>query len=194
MAEHLRENDLVAIYYPQNGGRFAYVASSRYSQNFQWSSWIRKGHIWDAPSGVLLLLTAFENLLPIVALGPRREGSQDQSTPIGPKGDVGVSVRGTDDLTTALANALREHMTKARLNPDDLAIIDDNGKISRAGKFYLHFPLDNQEAILDLEYMKAVYVQQGVIIFTNQTPNHWASFVNDPDQGVAIVCFLTPEY
>ncbi|KAJ6008853.1 hypothetical protein N7522_003869 [Penicillium canescens] len=195
MAEHLRENELVAIYYPQHGGRFAYVASSRYSQNPQWSSWIRKGHISDAPSGVPILLTACENLLPIVALGPRRcrdlllpvrAGGQDQSTSISPKGDLDVSVRGTDDLATALANALREHITKARLNPDDLAIIDENGKISRAGKFYLHFPLDNQEAILDLEYIKAVYVEQGVIIFTNQTPNHWASFVNDPNQGVAI--------
>jgi hypothetical protein len=74
------------------------------------------------------------------------------------------------------------------LSSDDLAIIEQHGKRSKAGTFYLHCPLDNPDAMAEFELMTMMYGEQGVVIFTNENPNHWASFVNDTKQGVAIVC------
>jgi hypothetical protein len=200
IAEHLRKNDLVALYYPQNGGKFVWVASSRHSRNPQWSSWIRKSSPWDAPSGEPLLVTACENLLPISALKRTRslpsssvqEGPQDHLSLEPDEGalDTPTPVGDTVQLTKEFMDFLRGHFAKAKLNPDELAIIEDNGKRSKASTFYLHFPLDNPDAMAEFKCMKAIYAEQGVVTFTNENPNHWASFVNDTKQGVAFVWFF----
>ncbi|KAJ5754091.1 uncharacterized protein N7511_008244 [Penicillium nucicola] len=229
VAEFLRTNDLVAVFFSETKKRLAWVVSSRFSRNSEWTHWLHNDQISNVPSGVPILLTACENLSLCQPRIPgarnhtfsiRESGLKNTFSSLGPQlqtetqsaqpflahqteqvpspsrklalessestSDLSTPVTGTDPLTTAQLNGLRQHFTTGRLNSADLTITKENGQRLEAKKFYLACSLDDEDALAELEIMEMIYAEQGVVSLTNQSPDHWASFVNDNQQGVVI--------
>ena len=97
-----------------------------------------------------------------------------------------------DNLATqaaqAAAQALDEHMKAHNISVEELATIEEGGKISKAHMFYLHFPRGNREVEMDLQLLQALLKYYDKIIFTSDSPEGWANFVHNSRQGVALVC------
>lgn len=89
-----------------------------------------------------------------------------------------------DNLTVQVAK-LMEH---CHINVEELATIEEGGKLSKAGMFYLHFPLGNKEIHQELLALQAVLKHHEKIVLTSDSPGDWAKFIKNSRQGVAIVC------
>ncbi|KAJ5305915.1 hypothetical protein N7508_004930 [Penicillium antarcticum] len=176
MAEHLRKNDLVAIFYSPMGSKIAWVASSRYPQNTEWINWIRNKYNENVPSGVPILLTACENLLPIASLGSRARSPTFAINEGGPKNtapSLDPQLRtNTQSSQPFSANRRKPHSTTFR----QLALEPDKSV----------FGVPTPDAVAEVEILKMMYAEQGIVTFTNQNPGHWALFVNENQQGVVI--------
>lgn len=79
-------------------------------------------------------------------------------------------------------------MRARNIDVDELATIEESGKLSKAGIFYLHFPKGNEEIQQELQFLQLLLKYHEKIIFTSDSPNDWAKFVQNSRQGVAIVC------
>lgn len=88
----------------------------------------------------------------------------------------------------AATQALDEYMKAHKISVEELATIEEGGKLSKAHMFYLHFPRGNEEVGTDLELLQALLKYYDKIIFTSDSPEGWAKFVHSSRQGVAIVC------
>ncbi|KAJ6179711.1 hypothetical protein N7519_010172 [Penicillium mononematosum] len=86
----------------------------------------------------------------------------------------------------AATQALDEYMKAHKISVEELATIEEGGKLSKAHMFYLHFPRGNEEVETDLELLQALLKYYDKIIFTSDSPEGWARFVHSSRQGVAI--------
>ncbi|KAJ5229255.1 hypothetical protein N7489_009963 [Penicillium chrysogenum] len=86
----------------------------------------------------------------------------------------------------AATQALDEYMKAHKISVEELATIEEGGKLSKAHMFYLHFPRGNEEVGTDLELLQALLKYYDKIIFTSDSPEGWAKFVHSSRQGVAI--------
>ncbi|KAJ9486154.1 hypothetical protein VN97_g7182 [Penicillium thymicola] len=87
-----------------------------------------------------------------------------------------------DNLTVQVTE-LMEH---CNINVEELATIEEGGKLSKAGMFYLHFPLGNKEIHQELLALQAVLKHHEKIVLTSDSPGDWAKFIQNSRQGVAI--------
>ncbi|EKV09821.1 hypothetical protein PDIP_63150 [Penicillium digitatum Pd1] len=85
-----------------------------------------------------------------------------------------------------LGQAAEGIMRARKINVEELAAIQEGGKLSKAGIFYLHFPQDSQEARQELQFLQLLLRYHEKIVFTSESPRDWAKFVQNSRQGVAI--------
>ncbi|CAG8029709.1 unnamed protein product [Penicillium nalgiovense] len=86
----------------------------------------------------------------------------------------------------AAAQALDEYMKAHKISVEELATIEEGGKLPKAHMFYLHFPRGNKEVEMDLQLLQELLKYHDKIIFTSDSPEGWAKFVHSSRQGVAI--------
>ncbi|CAG8161091.1 unnamed protein product [Penicillium nalgiovense] len=95
-----------------------------------------------------------------------------------------------DNLATqvaqAAAQALDEYMKAHKISVEELATIEEGGKLPKTHMFYLHFPRGNKEVEMDLQLLQELLKYHDKIIFTSDSPEGWAKFVHSSRQGVAI--------
>ncbi|KAJ5607830.1 hypothetical protein N7537_004449 [Penicillium hordei] len=94
-----------------------------------------------------------------------------------------------DNLTVQAANlgqTIEEFMKRCNIDVEELATIDEGGKLSKAGIFYLHFPLGNEEIHQELLFLQGVLKYHEKIVLTSDSPGDWAKFMQNSRQGVAI--------
>ncbi|KAJ5963925.1 uncharacterized protein N7479_003801 [Penicillium vulpinum] len=82
--------------------------------------------------------------------------------------------------------AVEEFMKTIKINVEELATIEEGGKLSKAGIFYLHFPSGNQEIQDELQLLHGYLKFHEMIVLTSDSPGDWAKFVQNSRQGVAI--------
>ncbi|KAF4766581.1 hypothetical protein HAV15_011058 [Penicillium sp. str.  len=94
-----------------------------------------------------------------------------------------------DNLTVqaaTLGKNMEEFMKRCNINVEELATIEEGGKLSKAGIFYLHFPPDNEEIHQELLFLQGVLKHHDKIVLTSDSPGDWAKFMQNSRQGVAI--------
>ncbi|KAJ5484414.1 Chromo domain/shadow [Penicillium expansum] len=85
-----------------------------------------------------------------------------------------------------LGRAAEEIMRARKIEVEELATIEEGGKSSKAGIFYLHFPKDNDEIKQELQFLQLLLSYHEKIVFTGDSPKDRAKFVQNSRQGVAI--------
>ncbi|KAJ5529497.1 hypothetical protein N7527_002890 [Penicillium freii] len=94
-----------------------------------------------------------------------------------------------DNLTVQaakLGQTIEEFMKRCNINVEELATIEEGGKLSKADIFYLHFPLGNEEIHQELLFLQGVLKYHEKIVLTSDSPGDWAKFMQNSRQGVAI--------
>ena len=84
--------------------------------------------------------------------------------------------------------SVEEFMKAHKINVEEFATIEEGGKLSEAGIFYLHFPPGNEEVQRELQLLQVHLKYHEKILLTSNSPGDWAKFVQNSRQGVAIVC------
>jgi hypothetical protein len=205
-SQDLRKDDLIAIHYPlhrrNRSPETVWVAWSRWSQEskFQYPA-------LEVPPGVPLLVAARTMLAPIESLvtnghsqasGRPQALLSDTSLSLGtdfPRGgddlEPGSSSRqlGFHDMGSSAQNPSETFMKSIKMDIDELATVEEAGKTSRAGIFYLHFPSDDKETQDGLQFLHMHLKYHGMIVLTSRDPADWGKFVDNSKQGVAIVSF-----
>ncbi|OQE42055.1 hypothetical protein PENCOP_c004G05776 [Penicillium coprophilum] len=98
-----------------------------------------------------------------------------------------IQTTGQADQDQAGYQTIDEFMKKTlKIDVEELATIEEGGKPSKAGIFYLHFPSGNQEVQMELELLHAHLKYHEKIVLTSENPGNWAKFVQNSRQGVAI--------
>lgn len=87
-----------------------------------------------------------------------------------------------------LGQNIEEFMKRCNINVEELATIEEGGKLSQAGIFYLHFPQGNEEIHQELLFLQGVLNHHKKIVLTSDSPGDWEKFMQNSRQGVAIVC------
>lgn len=93
-----------------------------------------------------------------------------------------------DEQAARAVQAVEDFMKAHKINVEELATIEEGGKLSKADIFYLHFPLGNEEIQKELQLLQVHLKYHEKILFTSNSPGDWAKFVHNSRQGVAIVC------
>ncbi|KAJ5790890.1 Chromo domain/shadow [Penicillium psychrosexuale] len=91
-----------------------------------------------------------------------------------------------DDQAARAVQAVEDFMKAHKINVEELATIEEGGKLSKADIFYLHFPLGNEEIQKELQLLQVHLKYHEKILFTSNSPGDWAKFVHNSRQGVAI--------
>ncbi|KAJ5373021.1 Chromo domain/shadow [Penicillium concentricum] len=93
-----------------------------------------------------------------------------------------------DQADQAGHQTVEEFLKKTlKINVEELATIEEGGKPSKAGIFYLHFPSGNEEVQEELQLLKAHLLEyHEKIVLTSDNPGDWEKFVQNSRQGVAI--------
>ncbi|KGO77725.1 Chromo domain/shadow [Penicillium italicum] len=102
---------------------------------------------------------------------------------------ISANAQPQDNITVQAAQfcqAAEQIMRARNIDVDELATIEESGKLSKAGIFYLHFPKGNEEIQQELQFLQLLLKYHEKIIFTSDSPNDWAKFVQNSRQGVAI--------
>ncbi|KAJ5502545.1 Chromo domain/shadow [Penicillium fimorum] len=97
-------------------------------------------------------------------------------------------VKIADQADQAGHQTVEEFMKKTlKINVEELSTIEEGGKFSKAGIFYLHFPSGNEEVQMELQLLKAHLLEyHEKIVLTSDNLGDWAKFVQNSRQGVAI--------
>ncbi|CAG8890588.1 unnamed protein product [Penicillium egyptiacum] len=103
---------------------------------------------------------------------------------------IGANPQPQDNLAVqaakAAVQAVDEFMKAHKISVEELATIEEGGKLSKAHMFYLHFPLGNEEVQMELQLLQRILDYYKKIVFTSDNPEDWAKFVHSSRQGVAI--------
>ncbi|KAI3137242.1 hypothetical protein CBS147326_3491 [Penicillium roqueforti] len=91
-----------------------------------------------------------------------------------------------DEQAARAVQAVEDFMKAHKINVEELATIEEGGKLSKADIFYLHFPLGNEEIQKELQLLQVHLKYHEKILFTSNSPGDWAKFVHNSRQGVAI--------
>ena len=206
MAEHLRNEDKIAIYYPNNqanGPNYALVGWSHGSPTFQFPAKSKASLPLDVE--IPLLVAVHTQLRPIHVLGPKHTSRSRQSSVSSSVSFLPVSTRVADPATPAspgmqlqppasadveleAKSQLESFMAERKIKAEELATIEDGVKFSKANYFYLHFPSDDDEAQMDLNLLKPYLIIHGMTVLTNLDPDGWSKFCENSKMGVVIVC------
>ncbi|KAJ5542245.1 hypothetical protein N7461_008248 [Penicillium sp. DV-2018c] len=209
-SQDLQKDDLIAIHYPVHRKKrhsdTVWVAWSRWSQesNFHYPA-------LEVPPGVPLLVAARSMLAPIESLA-RNGHSQPSGRPQALLPDTSISLRtdlprgdGLEPSSSSRRSTFHDmglspqdpselFLKSIKVDIDELAKVEEAGKISKAGIFYLHFPSDDIESQESLDFWLMHLTSRGIIVLSSRDHGDWGKFVENSKQGVAIFDESFTEY
>ncbi|KAJ5447244.1 Chromo domain/shadow [Penicillium cf. griseofulvum] len=121
---------------------------------------------------------------PVQSFPPASE-ARDNSICANPQPQDNIAIQGGQMDQTG-HQVVEDFMKALKINVEELAIIEEGGKSSKASIFYLHFPSDDEEVKEELRLLQAHLGYHEKIVLTSDNPGDWTKFVQNSRQGVAI--------
>lgn len=204
MAQHLRQQNVLAIFYPQHQRGSVWLAHSRASSDFNFLNW-DLDRIPESSPVILSVRTPLPSISSLTALAnkPNAMGTfgfddtfvgaeeptnsaleTQQATNLAHQAGTGdISAPG---LSTPWLEVTPNHVlfgSKLEIKLDDLTQLNDS---SRAEIFFLHFPRVKEEDE-GFEKMQKWLVHNGMTVYSNRDEDGWSRFLDNSRRGVVIV-------
>jgi chromo domain-containing protein 1 len=203
MAHHLRQTNVMAIFYPQNPKGDVWLAFSRASPDFDFLD--LKLDTQKVPNGAPLLLAVRAALPPFSSLPAFEETPSDMGALISDDPFAGVEKstdstphiqqvtnvpqnQGTGAMAASmLTNEDKEGILKSffastlRTSINDLNRLSDS---STAENFFLFFPPEEEE---EFQIMQRWLSWNNMTVYSNRDKNGWSRFMDNSKRGVLIV-------